>query len=139
MHPLRLLGAEAEGQHRAIDLGQRVADRLAGLERDQPAELLAPRLDPGADVAQDRAALVGGQVAGDLEGRDRGVDRLLVLLGRRVERRAGRLAGARGVLDDERVGRLDPATGEEDRMRLRTGRRRHGRGSCGGLVRGDEF
>ena len=53
-HPLRLLGAEAEGQDRPVDLDERVADRLAGLERDEPAELLAARLDPGADVAQDR-------------------------------------------------------------------------------------
>ncbi len=44
-HPLGLLGAEPEGQRRAVDLDQRVADRLAGLERDEPAELLAPRLD----------------------------------------------------------------------------------------------
>ena len=44
-HPFRLLGAEAERQRRAVDLDQGVADRLAGLERDQPAELLAPRLD----------------------------------------------------------------------------------------------
>ena len=53
-HPLRLLGAEPEGQDRPVDLDQRVADRLAGLERDQPAELLAAGLDPGADLAQDR-------------------------------------------------------------------------------------
>jgi hypothetical protein len=47
--PLGLLGAEPEGQRRAVDLDERVADRLAGLERDQPAELLAPRADAGAD------------------------------------------------------------------------------------------
>ena len=41
-HPFGLLGAEPEGQHRPVDLDQRVADRLAGLERDEPAELLAP-------------------------------------------------------------------------------------------------
>ena len=41
-HPFRLLGAEPEGQDRAVHLDERVADRLAGLERDQPAELLAP-------------------------------------------------------------------------------------------------
>ena len=45
-----------------VDLDQRVADRLAGLERDQPAQLLAPFLDAGTDLAQDRAALVGGQL-----------------------------------------------------------------------------
>ena len=80
-----------------VDLDQRVADRLAGLERDQPAELLAPRLDPGADLAQDPAALVGGQVAGDLERRDRGLDGLLVLRLGGVERGAGRLAGSAGL------------------------------------------
>ena len=31
-HPLRLFGAEAEGEDRAVDLDQGVADRLAGLE-----------------------------------------------------------------------------------------------------------
>ncbi len=32
-HPLRLLGAEPEGEDRPVDLDERVADRLAGLER----------------------------------------------------------------------------------------------------------
>ena len=63
-HPLGLLGAEAEGQDRAVDLDQRVADRLAGLEGDEPAELLATASDAGADLAQDPAALVGGQRRG---------------------------------------------------------------------------
>ena len=40
-HPLGLLGAEAEGEDRPVHLDQRVADRLAGLEGDEPAELLA--------------------------------------------------------------------------------------------------
>ena len=62
-HPLGLFRAQAEGQAGPVDLDQGVADRLAGLERDQPAELLAPFLDAGADRAQDRAALVGGQLA----------------------------------------------------------------------------
>ena len=51
-------------RHRPIDLDQGVADRLARLERDEPAELLAPRADAGADLAQDPAALVGGQRRG---------------------------------------------------------------------------
>ena len=63
-HPLRLLGAEPEGERRPVDLDERVADRLAGLEADEPAELLAPGLDPGADLAQDPAALVGRQGRG---------------------------------------------------------------------------
>ena len=78
-HPLRLLGAEAEREDRPVDLDQRVADGLAGLEGDEPAELLAARLEPGADLAQDPAALVGRQLARDLEGGDRRLDRLLVL------------------------------------------------------------
>ncbi len=115
-HPLGLLGAEPEGQGRPVDLDQRVADRLAGLERDEPAELLAPRPEPGADLAQDPAALVGRQLAGDLEGGDGGLDRLLVLgLGgvvgrcrrastgrpgcRRRGRRATRPSGRRGRSD----------------------------------------
>ena len=92
-HPLRLLGAEPERQRRPVDLDERVADRLAGLERDEPAELLAAGLDPGADVPQDRAALVGRQRPGHLERRDGRLDRLLVLGLGRVERRAGRLVG----------------------------------------------
>ena len=47
-HPLRLLGAEPERQDRPVHLDERVADRLAGLERDQPAELLAAALDARA-------------------------------------------------------------------------------------------
>ena len=64
---------------RPVDLDERVADRLAGLEGDEPAELLAAGLDPGADVAQDRAALVGGQRPRHLERRDGRLDRFLVL------------------------------------------------------------
>ena len=79
-------------------------------------------LMPGADLAQDPAALVGGQLAGHLEGGDGRLDRLLVLRLGRVERRAGRRRRVGRVVDDERIGRFDPAAGEEDRMRL--GRRR---------------
>ena len=68
---------------------------LAGLEGDEPAELLAASLDPGADVPQDRAALVGRQRPGHLERRDGGLDRLLVLGLGGVERRAGRLVRVR--------------------------------------------
>ena len=49
---------------RPVDLDQGVPDRLAGLEGDEPAELLAPRRDARADLAQDAAALVGGQRRG---------------------------------------------------------------------------
>ena len=120
-HPLGLFRAEPEGQRRAIDLDQGVADRLARLQRDEPADLLATGSQPGADLAQDPAAFVGRQVTRHLEGRDCGLDRLLVLgLGGVVGapgggRRIGR------VLDDEDVGRVDPAAGEEDRMRLGPG------------------
>ena len=71
-HPLRLLGAEPEGQDGAVDLDERVPDRLARLEADEPAELLASGGDPGADLAQGAATLVGGKPAGLGEGRDRG-------------------------------------------------------------------
>ena len=92
-HPLGLLGAEPEGQDRPVDLDQGVADGLAGLEGDEPAELLAAGPDAGADLAQDAAALVGGQLPGDLEGRDGGLDGLLVLgLGGVVRGAGGRRA-----------------------------------------------
>ena len=76
---LRLLRPEAEGQHRAIDLDQRVPDGLARLARDEPPELLAPGADASADVAQDRAPLIGRQAARHLEGRHGRRDGLLVL------------------------------------------------------------
>ena len=63
-HPLGLLGPETEGQRRPVHLDEGVADGLARLERDQPAEFLAPGLDARADLAQDPATLVGGQRAG---------------------------------------------------------------------------
>ena len=59
---------------------------------------------PGADVAQDPAALVGRQVAGDLERRDGGLDGFVVLLRGRVVGRAGGLRGIGGVGDLEDVG-----------------------------------
>ena len=81
---LRLLGADAERQHGAVHLGQRVADRLAGLRGQDPGDLLAARLDAGADLAQDAAALVGRQLARHLEGADGRLDGFLVLLVRGV-------------------------------------------------------
>ena len=96
-HPLRLFTAEAEGEDRPVDLDQGVADRLARISsRDDPADLLASRLETGADVPQDPAALVGGQLAGDLERRDGGLDRFLVLCLGRVVGRAGRRDGSAG-------------------------------------------
>ena len=130
-HPLGLLGPEPERDDRPVDLDQRVADRLAGLEGHDPAELLAAGLDPGADVPQDRAALVGGQRPGDLERRDGRLDRLLVLGLGGVERRAGGLVRVGRVRDDERIVRLDPAAGEEDRVRLGAGGGRHRENSFG--------
>ena len=57
-------------------------------------------LMPGADLAQDPAALVGRQLAGDLEGGDGGLDGLLVLrLGGVVGRAGGRRRVGR-VVDD---------------------------------------
>ncbi len=90
-HPFRLFGAETEGERRAIDLDQRIADGLAGLEGDELAELLAAGLDAARDLAEDPPALVGRQLPCDLEGVDGSVDRLLVLLRRRVVRRPGRV------------------------------------------------
>ena len=120
-HPLRLLGPEAEGQRRPVHLDQRVADRLARLEGDQSAELLAAGLDAGADLAQDPAAFVGGQVAGHLEGGHGRRDGLLVLRLGRVVGRAGGRAGIGRIVDDEDVGRVDPAAGEVDLVRLGRG------------------
>ena len=90
-------------------------------------------LMPGADVAQDPAALVGGQLAGDLERGDRGLDRLLVLLRGRVVGRAGRIGGIGRVGDLEDVRRLDPAAGKEDRMRLGAGDG-HAMSSCPAML-----
>ncbi len=129
-HPLRLLRAEPERDDRSIDLDEGVADRFAGLGGEELSELLAAGLDPGADVAQDRAPLVGGQVAGDLERLHGGLDRLLVLGLGRVERRARRVVRVGRVRDDQRVVGLDPGPGEEDRMRLGAGRGGHRRRSC---------
>ena len=103
-HPLGLLGAQAEGQHRAIDLDQRVADRLAGLEGDRPTELLASGLDARADLAQHAATLVGRQPAGLLERGHGGVDRRVVLLGGGVVGPAGRRVGMGRVTDLQDVG-----------------------------------
>ena len=120
-HALRFLGPQPEGECRAVDLDERIADGLAGLEGDEPAQFLTPSLDARADLAQDPAALVGGQVAGHLERGHRGLDGFLVLGLGRVERRAGRGRGIGRVGDDEwRIG-LDPAAGEEDGVRLDAG------------------
>ena len=111
---------------RPVDLDERVADRLAGLEGDQPAELLAAGLDPGADVAQDRAALVGGQRPGDLERLDGGLDRLLVLgVASRgtSSRRGGR--DRPGWRSTSGSSDSTQRPGEEDRMRLGAGRGGH--------------
>ena len=88
-------------------------------------------LMPGADLAQDPAALVGGQRAGDLERGDGRLDGLLVLGLGGVERRAGRRRRVGRVGDDERVGGLDPAAGEEDGVRLGAGDDGHGGGLLG--------
>ncbi len=130
-HPLGLLGAEAERDHGPVDLDERVADRLAGLERDQSPQLLATGLDAGTDLAQDPAPLVGGQVTRDLEGGDRRLDGLLVLRLGGIERRAGRRRRIRRVGDDERIGRVHPAPGEEDRVRLGAGGDGHRMGTSG--------
>ena len=45
-HPLRLLGAQPEGERGPVDLDEGVADRLARLGRDRRAQLLAPALRP---------------------------------------------------------------------------------------------
>ena len=72
------------------------------------AQLLAALPDAGADLAQDAAALVGGELAGDLERADGGVDRLVVLGGHREVRGAGGLPRPRGVRDDQRIVGLRP-------------------------------
>ena len=91
VHPLGLLGAEPERQRRPIDLDERVADGLAGLEAQDPPELLAPGLDAVADLAQRAAPLVGRQHSRVLEGRHGSLDGLLVLrLGGVVRRARGR-------------------------------------------------
>ena len=98
-HALRLLGAEPEGQDRPIDLDQGVPDGLAGLQSDGPPELLAPGPDARADLAQHTPALVGRQAPGLCEGRDRGIDSLLVLLRRGVVGAARRGIGMGWVAD----------------------------------------
>ena len=76
--------------------------------------------------AQDRAALIGGLVPRDLERRDGGLDGFLVLGFGRMECAARWLGRVGRVLDDQWIGRLDPAAGEEDRMRLGSGGDGHG-------------
>jgi PPK2 family polyphosphate:nucleotide phosphotransferase len=125
--PLRLLGTQPEGERRAIHLDERVPDRLAGLERDQPAQLLAARADAAADVAERGRALVGGQPAGHLERDDRRPDGLLVLLGRRLVGEAGGLAGTGRVGDRHEVRRVHPAPGQEDPVRDEVRGGGHGR------------
>ena len=133
-HPLRLLGAEAEGEHGAVDLDQRVADGLAGLERDRSGASSSRRsLMPALISRRMRAALVGRQAARLLERRDRGLDGLLVLLGRGVVGGAGGLIGMGRVGDLEHVGRIDPAAGKEDGMGLDAGEG-HRRGILGVTV-----
>ncbi len=103
-HPLGFLGAEAEGQHGAIDLDQRVADRLAGLEGDGPPELLASGPDARADLAQDPTTLVCRQVPGLLERGHGGVGRRVVLLWGRGIGPAGRRIRVGRVTDLQDVG-----------------------------------
>ena len=55
VHALRLLGAEPEREHRAVDLDQRVPDGLARLEADDPPDLLAPALMPALISRSTRA------------------------------------------------------------------------------------
>ena len=86
------------------------------------------RLDPGADLAQDPAALVGRQVPRDLEGGDGGLDRLLVLRLGRVERRAGRRRPGRPGWR-RRAGRATRPSGRRGRSGAAWRRRRW---SCGG-------
>jgi len=117
-------------RHIEEDLAQRVADRLAGLRCDQPADLLAPRRDARADLAQRRAPLEGGQPPGLLERRDGGRDRFLVLLGSGVVGPARRITGECRVLDTQPVGRVDPPAGEVDGVGGRCG----GSGRIGHVV-----
>ena len=65
---------------------------------------------PGADLAQDPAALVGGQLAGDLERGDGRLDRLLVL-------RLGRVVGRAGRRRPGRPGSRRPATSGDSTQR----------------------
>ena len=66
-------------------------------------ELLAAGLDPGADVPEDRAALVGRQRPGHLERRDGRLDRLLVLrLASRGTSRPAGWSGWAGLLTSSR-------------------------------------
>ena len=109
-----------------VDLDQRVADRLAGLERDQPAELLATRLDAGADLAQDRgrarrraASRVTSNAATAASTASSYCSSVALYVAP-----AG-CVGVGRVGDLEQVGRVDPAAGEEDRMRLGAGGEGH--------------
>jgi hypothetical protein len=89
---------------------------------------------PALIVAQDAAALVGGQRAGDLERRDGGVDRLVVLGLGGVVRGTRRVRGVGRVVDLEDIRRFDPASRQEDRMGLGSGGDGHAcsvdRGGC---------
>ena len=99
---------------------------LPEFQAEQPTNLLAAFANTGADGAQDRATLVGRELAGYLEGGDSGLDGFLVLLGRGAVGGPGRLVGPGGIGDLQHVGRLHPTTGEVDRMGLHAGEG-HGR------------
>src|SRR5262249_8974426 len=75
---LRLLRGHAERERRALGLEPRGLDRLARLERDRAAEVVARRVDRVGDRVQDLRAAPGRQLAGHLErahgARDRGLD-----------------------------------------------------------------
>ena len=104
VHHPRRAGEEPEEIGADGDLVDRGADRLAGVRRLEPAELVGVRLEGIGDLEQDQAAILRRRLAPGLErlvgGLDRPVD---VLVGGR--RHLGDHLAVGRVLDVERLAR----------------------------------
>ena len=74
LHHPRRAGEEAQVVDDHRDLVDRRADRLAGVLRLEPAELVGPRLDRVGELEQQQAPLGGRRVLPGLEGGRRGID-----------------------------------------------------------------
>jgi hypothetical protein len=102
--PHRLLGEPAQELGGVEDLGLRLRDRLAHLERHQQRELVLALDDRLERAAEDLAAIARWRLGPARPRRDRGVEGLHRLLRRCVRHVGDRFAGGR-ILDPERAAR----------------------------------
>ena len=91
-HSLRLFGGEAEGECAAINLGERVADRLPRLGGEQRSKFIALRCNASGDRTKDRCALPGAERAQAFESRNGASGRALDLIGRGEIRRPNKVS-----------------------------------------------